>query len=123
MSLLYKQEHYDIIGACMEVHNNLGCGFLEPIYQEALSIELEERKIPFKREKKLEIIYKGKPLTKYYIADYVCYNKIIVELKEVGELCKEHTCQVLNYLNATGYQLGILVNFGAASLETKRIVL
>lgn len=120
--ILYKEESYEIIGACMEVHKVLGPGFLEPVYQEALSCELRSRNIPYEKEKVLRIIYKGMTLEKGYVADFVCYDKIIVELKAVKELTMEHESQVLNYLKATGYKLGLLVNFGGRSLEYKRLV-
>jgi len=121
-NLIYKEESYQIIGACIEVHKTLGCGFLEPIYQESLSIEFQKQKIPFEREKILSIVYKDIELEKKYIADFVCYNKIIVELKALSTLSSEHEAQILNYLKATGYRLGLLVNFGEESLMYKRIV-
>ncbi len=121
--LVYKQEAYKIIGACMNVHKELGCGFLEAIYSEALEFEFKEQNIPFKREVPLRIEYKGQVLHKSYIADYICYDKIIIELKAVNYLESVHEAQVLNYLKATGYKLGILVNFGEQSLKHKRIVL
>ena len=119
---LYESETYAIIGCAMEVHRHLGCGFLEPVYQEALEIEFQNRGIPFCREKVLEIQYKGSPLQKKYVADFVCFDKIIVELKALSVLSSEHYAQVLNYLKATGYRLGLLINFGAASLEYKRVI-
>ena len=121
--LIYKQEAYKIIGACMIVHKELGCGFLEAIYSEALQIEFKEQDIPFKREVPLYIDYKGQPLNKTYVADYICYDKIIIELKATNYLESVHEAQVLNYLKATGFKLGILVNFGEQSLKYKRIVL
>ena len=120
--LIYKQESYQIIGACMEVHNTLGCGFLEAVYQEALAIEFEQRGIPFNQERKLPVFYKGNLLKKEYVADFVCYNKIIVEIKALSQLQPEHWAQTMNYLKITGYQLGLLVNFGTISLDYKRIV-
>ena len=122
-SILYKDESYKIIGACMEVHRTLGCGFLEAVYQEALSIEFEKRNIPFVREKMLKIIYKGIILEKEYVADFICYDKIIIETKAANQLQSEHIAQTLNYLKITEFKLGLLVNFGATSMETKRIVL
>ena len=121
-NLIYKEESYQIIGACMEVHKTLGCGFLEPVYQEALSIEFQKQNIPFEKEKILSIIYKDIELEKKYIADFVCFSKIIVELKALSALTSEHESQVLNYLKATGFKLSILVNFGEESLKYKRIV-
>ncbi len=120
--IVYKKESYDIVGACMEVHGELGAGFLEGVYQEALERELVTRNILFCREKKLDVIYKGKPLEKHYYADFICYDKIIVELKSVKELLPEHDAQLFNYLKATGYKLGLLINFGEPSLAYKRIV-
>ncbi|SMO35622.1 GxxExxY protein [Saccharicrinis carchari] len=120
--MLYKQEAYDIIGAAMKVHSTLGCGFLEQVYQEALQIELKKQNIPFNREAPLTIIYDGIKLNNQYFADFTCYDKIIVELKAVKELDNIHEAQVFNYLKATGYRLGLLINFGETSLEYKRII-
>jgi len=122
MEIIYKEEAFKIIGACMEVHKTLGCGFLEAVYQEALMIEFQMQNIPFEREKILTITYKGIELEKKYQADFVCYGKIILELKAISELVSNNESQVLNYLNATGYKLGILVNFGEKSLKYKRLV-
>ena len=123
MNLIYKQECYDIVAACMEVHKELGAGFLEPVYQEALENEFALQSIPFERELPLDIKYKRLILNKKYIADFVCYNKIIVELKALNNLAGEHEAQVINYLKTTGFSLGLLVNFGAKSLFYKRLVL
>jgi GxxExxY protein len=120
---LLKEECYEVIGSCMSVHSELGPGFLEPVYQEALSIELLMKHIPFEKEKELEINYKGHILTKKYFADFMCYDTLIVELKAVKELAKEHTAQLLNYLHATGNRVGLLINFGAPKLEFKRIII
>lgn len=114
---------YKIIGACIEVHSQLGCGFLEPVYQEALALELKERNIPFEKEKLLEIHYKRDMLSKKYIADFICFDKIIVELKALSKLTSDHEAQILNYLKATGFELGLLVNFGTRKLEHKRMIL
>lgn len=122
MELVYKEEAYTIIGACMEVHKELGPGFLEAVYQEALAREFKTRNIPFEKEKQLMIGYKGKPLGKTYAADFICYDKIIVELKAIRDLLPEHNAQVFNYLKATSMKLGILVNFAKPSLEYKRVV-
>ena len=105
----------------MEVHSIIGCGFTEPIYQEALEEEFRLRNIPFQREKTLHFSYKGKILTKDFRPDFICYDKIIVELKAVDELVDEQFSQVYNYLKASGLQLGLLINFGHKSLEYKRI--
>ena len=107
----------------MEVHKFFGYGFLEAVYQEALRIELQRKKIPFENEKRLKIHYKGLLLHKEYVADLVCYNKIIAECKAVNDLSSVHTAQMLNYLKITGYRLGIIVNFGQPSLQYKRIIL
>ena len=106
----------------MEVHKELGCGLLEPIYQEAFALELTDRGITYEREKSFVPSYKGVKLGMHYKADFVCFDKIIVELKAVNELLKQHESQVLNYLNISGMQLGLLINFGQPSLEFKRIV-
>lgn len=123
MGLIYKNESYNIIGAAMEVHKELGKGFLESVYQEALEIELTAFKVPHLREASVPIVYKNRMLTKKYVADFICYDKIILELKAISELSPEHTSQIFNYLKATGFKLGILINFGAMSLQYKRIVL
>lgn len=121
--LYFEEETYAIIGACMEVHKKLGSGFLEAIYQEALSIEFEEREIPYEREKQLTVYYKGIELSKKYIADFICYNNIILEIKAVNSIAKEHISQLLNYLHATNHKIGLVVNFGAKSLEFKRVII
>jgi GxxExxY protein len=119
----FKEECYDIIGACMEVSNELGCGFLESVYQEALCLEFAEQGIPFVKEKILDIHYKDQLLSKKFVADFLCYNEIIVELKATESIHSEHFAQVLNYLKATGKQIGLLVNFGTPKLQYKRIIL
>ena len=121
-NIIYKEESYDIIGCCLEVHKELGSGFLELVYHEALSLELDLKSIPYEHEKELKINYKGVELKKRYFADFICYDDIILEIKAVNELSKVHQSQVLNYLKATNFKLGILINFGAKSLEYKRIV-
>jgi GxxExxY protein len=120
--LIYKVEAYNIIGAAMNVHRELGCGFLEGVYAEALEIEFAEQGIPYIREALLQIDYKGHTLRKSYVADFICYDKITVELKAVKELDNINEAQVFNYLKATGFKLGLLINFGKQSLEYKRIV-
>jgi len=119
--LVLKEEYFQIVGACMSVHRELGCGFLEAVYQEALAEEFKIRKVPYSREEQLSIIYKGKVLNKKYQADFICYGKVIVELKALVELNSVHKSQLINYLKITGLELGILVNFGRQSLETKRV--
>ncbi|BAX78625.1 GxxExxY protein [Labilibaculum antarcticum] len=120
---ILKKECYKIIGSCMEVHSELGCGFLEAVYQEALEIELVEKEIDFEREVELGIVYKGNQLDKKYYADFLCFDEVIVELKAVKTLDDIHTAQVLNYLKATGKRVGLLINFGATSLQYKRFIL
>ena len=110
--LIYKDESYAIIGACFNVYKDKGCGFLEPVYQECMEIELDHQKIPFIAKPKLPLSYRGRPLKQHYEPDFVCYGKIIVELKAVSLLADEHRAQVINYLKATCHKLGILVNFG-----------
>lgn len=120
-SILYKEESYNIIGAAMEVHRIVGNGFTEPVYQDALEVELRMRGIPYEREKTFDLSYKGVKLDKTFRADFVCYNSIIVELKSVYQLADEHTAQVYNYLKASGLSLGLLLNFGRISLQHERI--
>lgn len=119
---LYKEESYAIRGAIMSVHRELGCGFLERVYQDALELEFKLRGIPYEREKQIQITYKGYPLGEPYRADFICYGKIIVELKAVNELLGIHKAQVINYLKATKLKLGILVNFNDAIVYPERII-
>ena len=122
--LIYKEESYRIIGACFEVHTDKGGGFLEAVYHECLGIEFGLQGIPFAPERPLPLAYKGRSLKQRYTADFICFDKIILELKAVSALADEHRAQVLNYLNATRYRLGLLVNFGQHSkLEYERLVL
>lgn len=118
----YKEETYKIRGAIFAVHKELGNGFLERVYQDALEFEFQVRGIPYEREKDIQIMYKGKPLGEPYRADFVCYGKIIIELKAVEELQGIHRSQVINYLKATGMKLGLLVNFGEEFANIERIV-
>ena len=117
--------HHDltgkIIGACYIVHNELGCGFYEKVYQEALAIVLEEQGIPFEREKHLPIEFHCKILDCDYIADFVIDNSVILELKAVSELNPTYEAQVINYLMATGLKVGLLINFGQGELQVKRL--
>ncbi|GHV74312.1 hypothetical protein AGMMS49940_16140 [Spirochaetia bacterium] len=122
MELLYEKETYSIISAAMAVHNELGCGFLEAIYHEALEMEFVSRAIPYRREIQIAVYYKGEKLSKYYIADFVCYEKIVLELKAISKLIAEHQAQTMNYLKATNLRLGLLLNFGNTKLEHKRII-
>ena len=119
--LLYEKETEKILKACFEVHNELGNGFLEAVYQEALEKEFIIKKIPYEREKLLPILYKGEILSKEYYADFVCYDKIIVELKAVTALVKAHKAQVINYLKAADKEIGLLVNLGCNSLKWERV--
>ena len=110
-----------VIGACYTVHNELGCGFYEKVYQEALAIVLKEDNIAFEREKHLPIKFHGKILDCDYIADFVIDNTIILELKAVSEINSVYESQVINYLKATGLQVGLLVNFGSEELQVRRL--
>lgn len=121
-NLLYKEEVYRVVGAAMEVHKTLGHGFLEPVYQETFEIELSANNIPFQGQMPLQLEYKGTALEKFYIADVCVFDKIIIEIKAVEHLDSNHIAQVVNYLKASGFKLGLLINFGAKSLEWKRIV-
>ncbi|ODS34539.1 MAG: putative orf [Candidatus Scalindua rubra] len=122
--LIYKEESYKILGACFEVYKEKGCGLLEAVYQECLEIEMNLRNIPFSSQAVLTLYYKDRKLKQAYVPDFECYEKIIVELKAVKELRDEHRAQMFNYLRATGFQLGLLVNFGHyPKLEYERIVL
>ena len=118
--LIYEQETYQIIGAAMRVHSELGPGFSEKVYQEALALEFSERKIPFVREKEIHAIYKGIVLEGTFIPDFICYNKIIVELKAVKELDDIHRSQAINYAKIAGFNLSLLINFGESSLVKER---
>ena len=118
--LRYEQETYQIIGAAMKVHSILGPGFTEKVYQEALAIEFAERSIPFEREKEIHAVYKGTVLKGTFIPDFICYDKIIVEIKAVKELDDIHRSQAINYAKIAGYSLSLLLNFGKESLVKER---
>ena len=122
--ILYEAEFYKIMGACFEVYNTMGRGFLEAVYQECLEIEFTRRGITFASQHRLPIFYKGQRLQQFYKADFVCYDKIIIEVKAVSQLIDEHRAQAIHYLRATGLRLAILVNFCASpDLQHERIVL
>ncbi|HPF99022.1 MAG TPA: GxxExxY protein [Kiritimatiellia bacterium] len=108
----YAAKTYEIIGACFEVYNNKGCGFLEAVYQHCMEIELELRGIPFAAQPTLCLEYKGRQLPQGYQPDLLCYEKVVVEIKAVSQITDEHRAQLLNYLHATGRDIGLLVNFG-----------
>lgn len=121
--ILFKKESYKIMGACFEVYKEKGNGFLEPVYQECLEIELGLQSIPFAPQPELQLSYKGKVLTQTYKPDFICFDTIIVEIKAVSQLTNEHRAQVHNYLKATDMRLGLLVNFGHhPKVEWERIV-
>ncbi len=120
--IYFREESYKIIGACMKVHAALGPGFLEAVYQEALEKEFTTQSIPFKRQHKLPVYYNDIKLKKYYVADFLCYNQVVVEIKAVEFMPKAHYSQLLNSLKAINLKLGILVNFGAPSLTYKRLL-
>lgn len=119
--LLYQELTNRILKACYTVHNELGCGFLEKVYQEALEVQLSEMDIAFEREKRLPITYHGKVLKCDYIADFVVDNKVIIELKAVTEMSPIFEVQTINYLRATGIKVGLLINFGIRQLQIKRL--
>jgi len=124
MTLKYKEESFQIRGAVYEVYREMGCGFLEAVYQECMQRELSQQMIPFEAQVDLRLEYKGNRLHQLYRPDFICFEKIIVELKAVRELSNEHRAQVHNYLKATGYKLGLLVNFGHyPKAEIERVVL
>ena len=121
--IIYKEESYKIIGICMEVYNELGKGFNEIVYSDALEIEFQDNDIEYSREKRFKIEYKGNILSHHYKADFLINDIIILEIKAVGALSSAHIKQTLNYLAASKLQLGILINFGEDSLNYKRIIL
>src|SRR5688572_26129924 len=121
--IIFKEESFRIIGAGFEVYNEKGNGFTEPLYQECLEIELALQAIPFEARPHLPLAYKGHPLRQRFHPDFICFSSIILEIKAVSMLTDEHRSQVLNYLNATGHKLALLVNFGHhGRLEWERIV-
>ncbi|MHB8861493.1 MAG: GxxExxY protein [Pirellulaceae bacterium] len=121
--ILYREESYRIVGACFEVYNELGSGFLEAVYQETLAMEFHARGIPFAAKRALGLYYKGQRLESTYMPDFICHESIIVEIKSASSIADRHRAQVHNYLKATGHRLGLLVNFGSdPKLEYERIV-
>jgi GxxExxY protein len=121
--LIYKEEAFAIMGGCFAVYEDKGCGFLEPVYQECMEIEFEHLKLPAVPKPYLALSYRGRTLKQKYQPDFICYGKIVLELKAVSQLVDEHRAQVLNHLNPTGLKLGLLVNFGHyPKLEWERIV-
>ncbi len=112
MEILFKEESYEIVGACFEVYKEKGNGFLEAVYQECLGIEFSMQGIPFSEQPKLSLRYKDRDLRQAYQPDFICFGKIVVEIKAVKRLTDEHRAQVINYLKATGMELGLLINFG-----------
>ncbi len=123
MSLVFEEETYKILGACFEVYKEKGCGFLEAVYQECLEIEFEIQELLFQSRSELQLTYKERILKQKYIPDFICFGKIILEIKAVTKLSDEHRAQVHNYLKATGYKVGLLVNFGHyPKVEHERII-
>jgi len=120
--ILFRDESYQIIGSCMKVHRELGCGFLENVYQEALARQFVIDNIPFEREKLVNVYYNGEKLDKYFKADFLCFGKIVVELKAKPFIHQDFIDQAKNYLKSTRLQLGLLVNFGEKSLTYKRVL-
>jgi GxxExxY protein len=121
--LILKEKTYKIIGACFEVYNQTGFGFTEPIYQECLAHELSIQKIPYVAQAVIPMSYKGLPLTKHFVADFICFDRIIVEIKSASSITDAHRAQLLNYMHATNYELGLLVNFGQyPKLQYERLI-
>ncbi len=122
--LIHADETHALLGACFEVYKEKGCGFLEAVFQECLALELADRGIPFQAQVPLQLQYKGRPLRQTYQPDFLCFDKVILEIKAVTKLADEHRAQLHNYLKATGCRVGLLVNFGHHPLvEHERIVL
>jgi len=124
MNLIFEEETFSIRGAIFEVYREMGCGFLEAVYQECLEKELKSKGIPFISQPELKLNYKGKSLRQTYKPDLICYEQIIVELKAVKEIAPEHKAQVINYLKATNLRLGLLINFGShPKVQIERLIL
>lgn len=122
MNILLKEESYRIVGICMKIHRDLGCGFKEIIYKDAIEIELRKQSIPFEREKKISISFAGSPITRNFVVDFLVFESIILEIKATSQIFTQSIFQTLNYLKVSGLQLGIVFNFGARSLEFKRVL-
>ena len=121
--LIHEEKNYAILGACFEVFNEKGCGFNEPVYQECLELELALRNVPFFAQPELKLAYKARPLKSTFRPDFICFGNIILEIKAVSALVDAHEAQVLSYLNASGHELGLLVNFSSyPKVEYKRII-
>ncbi len=120
--LLHNELTREIIGSAMEVHKTLGCGFLESVYEEALAIELDIRKVPYERQKGIDVVYKGL-VAKQFICDLLVGEKVMVELKALKSISNVEEAQILNYMKATGLEIGLLINFGEQSLKYKRFIL
>ena len=120
--IIYKEESYKIVGACFEVHKQLGPGFLESVYTEALEGEFQKIDIPYEKEKKLQIFYGDQLMKKYFKADFICFDKIILKIKATDILIKANVQQITNNVRATNLRLGLLINFGSPSLTYKRII-
>lgn len=123
MSLVFEEETYKIIGCCFEVHSSLGRGFKENVYKDALVVEFNKKQIPFEKEKSYKIIYKGIQLQHYYVADFVLYDKIILEIKAMEFISETHVKQTINYLAVSNLKVALLVNFGCDSLKYRRVIL
>jgi GxxExxY protein len=121
--IIYKDESYAIMGKCMEVHNQLGSGFLEIVYKDALELKFTTNNIHYEREKMYDVFYKGQKLAHNFYADFVVYDKIILEVKAVREITNEHRAQALNYLTISGCKLALIINFGKGYLTSNRVVL
>ena len=122
--LILEEETYRILGACFEVYKEKGCGFVEPVYQECLELELANQGIEFLAQQEIGLSYKGRPLRQIYRADLVCFGKVVVEIKAVRALTDEHRAQLMNYLRATGHKVGLLINFSHyPGLEHERFVI
>jgi len=122
-NIIYPEESYKIVGICMDVHNNLGAGFLEIVYKDALELEFRNFKIPYQREKEYLVNYKGKILKHKFYADFVIYDKIILEIKAVSGIADEFIAQALNYLKVSDNKLALIVNFGELKLNSRRVIL